>query len=249
MLSAGSSGLNLTGSCQRILQGRVQDPVPIRTSFAVMERVAEMAANRTFVEIGSRHGDLIECVSHFTRGTAVSIEGDSKYCGELARRASLSTNRWTSTCAIFSRDLRPVPQAELYFTWVQHFLDVPLLNVLYELQRAAMVPEYVEFAMGFSGKEHLPELNCFRRLSRFATRFVVAPYHEHDRLRGRGKPIIGVFRPSQLNMTQVELAARGVCHKGNPLTAPNSSTFYSDYKGNPLTAPNSSTFYSDSGRR
>ena len=43
-----------------------------------------------------------------------------------------------------------------------------------------------------------------------------------------GKPIIGVFRPSQLNMTQVELAARGVCHKGNPLTAPNSSTFYSD---------------------
>lgn len=229
MLSAGSSELNLTGSCQRILQGRVQDPVPIRAPFAVMERVAEMAANRTFVEIGSRHGDLIECVSHFTRGTAVSIEGDPKYCGELARRASLSTNRWTSTCAIFSRDLRPVPQAELYFTWVQHFLDIPLLNVLYELQRAALVPEHVEFAMGFSGKEHLPELNCFRRLSRFATRFVVAPYHEHDSgLRGRGKPIIGVFRPSQLNMTQVELAARGVCHKGNPLTAPNSSTFFSD---------------------
>ena len=193
-----------------------------------MERVAEMAANRTFVEIGSRHGDLIECVSHFTRSTALSIEGDSKYWGELARRASLSTKRWTSTCAIFSRYIRPVPQAELYFTWVQHFLDIPLLNVLYELQRAALVPENVEFALLFSGTEHWPELNCFRRLSRFATRFVEAPYHEHDRHRGRGKMIIGVFRPSQLNMTQVELAARGVCHKGNPLAARPNFTFYSD---------------------
>ena len=129
------------------------------------------------------------------------------------------------------RDFQPVPQAELYFTWVQHFLNVPLLNVLYELQRAALVPEHVEFAMAFSGEEHLPELNCFRRLSRFVTRFVEAPYHEHDRHRGRGKPIIGVFRPRQLNMAEVELAARGPCHKGNALNAPDS------------------TFWSDSGRR
>ena len=38
--SAGSSGLNLTGSCHRILC--VQDQVPIRAPFAIMERVAEM---------------------------------------------------------------------------------------------------------------------------------------------------------------------------------------------------------------
>jgi len=72
-----------------------------------------------------------------------------------------------------------------------------------------------------------------------------AARHAFDGFKGSMRP----WYSKLLNMTQVELAARGVCHKGNPLTAPNSSTFYSDYKGNPLTAPNSSTFYSDSGRR
>ena len=39
--------------------------------------------------IGSRNGDLIECVSHTTAG-AVSIEGDYHYCKTLRRRATSS---------------------------------------------------------------------------------------------------------------------------------------------------------------
>lgn len=49
--------------CAHRLGDNVHDAVPIRASLAVMSHVASLAAGRTFVEIGSRHGDLIECVT------------------------------------------------------------------------------------------------------------------------------------------------------------------------------------------
>lgn len=220
---------NMSNSiCLRVLDGYVHDNVPSRAPLVVMDHVAQIAAYRTFAEIGSRHGDVIECVSHWTRGTAVSIEGDPVYCPALATRAGASGNRWTSVCDIFSSEMRPVPQAELFYTWVQHYLVVALLNAMHKLHRRALVPDDVEFAMGFSGPEHPAEFKCWRQLSKFANRSTHLYYNEAKKHRGAGRPIVGVFRIRDLNITELELAARSVCHKGNVLQDSSNNTFFSD---------------------
>ena len=66
-------------NCSMALGSTVHDTVPIRASFAVMDHVASLAQNKSFVEIGSRHGDLIDCVSRVSR-RAVSMEADEAPC-------------------------------------------------------------------------------------------------------------------------------------------------------------------------
>ena len=105
--------------CQQLLGlNGTHDAPPVRASYAVMDHVAALAAGKSFVEIGSRHGDLIDCVSHVTN-SAVTIEADRTYCPTLRARAATSSGRFSSVCAFFSTTLHPMPAADLYFTWVQ----------------------------------------------------------------------------------------------------------------------------------
>ena len=166
-----------------------------------------------------------------------------KHHFQLVQRASASKGRWTSTCGIFSSQLNPVPHAELYFTWVQHYLVVALLNAMHILHRNGKVPADVEFAMSFSGHEHLPEARCLQRIARFAHRITQVPYHEHNLHRGRANPSVAIFRVKDFNISELELAARNVCHKGNVVEkdASPAMTFRSDFdsatkKGNQMSS-------------
>tara|TARA_B110001452_G_scaffold252925_1_gene243157 strand:- start:64 stop:801 length:738 start_codon:yes stop_codon:yes gene_type:complete len=204
----------------------MHDGVPVRTAIAVMEHVAWLAKGRSFVEVGSRHGDLIECVSHVTT-SAVSVEASKFYCPELAKRAAASSGRWSSMCAVFSAETRGLPRAQLFFTWIQHYFVVAFLASMHALQRQGAVATDTEFAFNFAGPEHPPERHCWNALRIFATRYSDVPYHEHNGKRGRGKFTVGVFQPSHLNMSAVDAAARGICHKGSALALLSSSATYS----------------------
>ena len=76
--------------------------------------------------------------------------------------------------------MRSLPVAELYFSWVPHFADVGFIEAFHELQRTEQAPATAEFILGFSGQEYPPEHRCWLALRRFALRYAVVDYHEHD---------------------------------------------------------------------
>ena len=219
-------------NCSHVLSENLHDSFPIRTPLAVMTHVAHLATGKTFVEIGSRHGDLIECVSHVTR-SAVSVEADARYCAALRQRARASAGRWASVCAFFGVALRPVPRAQLYFAWVQHYMDVGLLASIHSLQAQGHVPIDAETALVFTAHSHSHSLGrgeneCFVGLAgkappsgglrEFAHRYVDVSFRENGQ---HGSMHVAVFRTAQLNMTAVDRAGQEAwCHRGSALQHP-----------------------------
>ena len=210
-------------SCALLLgPNGTHDIPPVRASFAVMDHVARLAAGRSFVEIGSRHGDLIDCVSHVT-SSAVTIERDHSYCPTLAQRATASQGRFRSICAAFSSTLDPMPAADLYFTWIQHYLNVWFLAWLRMQQLRGAVPRGAKLAMGFSDEGYMAEHLCWLSLKRFADSWQniyyderkpfetgTSPCNNHCRRR-RGYTTVALFAPATLNISAVHLASRRAC--------------------------------------
>lgn len=200
-------------SCQAVLgPNGTHDRVPIRASYAVMDHVADLVNGKTFVEVGSRFGDLIDCVSRRT-ASAVSIEADQKYCPKLALRAEASSGRWKSVCAYFDSKLPNMPAAEFYFAWVQQYLDVGFLSALHEHQVRGAVPKSARFALAFSGREMPGEYNCGHALQCFAESSSSVSYNEGKWFRGHGVTTVAVFAPAKLNMSAVRYATTGVCDR------------------------------------
>ena len=219
-----------TLSCSSVLTSTIDRP-PIRSPFAVMDFIASMAANKTFVEIGSRNGDLIECVSHVTR-SAASIEADKRYCKTLAQRAAESGGRWTSTCALFSANhiaaLKSSLAAQYYFAWVPQHIDVEFLANFQTLQRRNEIPLGATITLGFSGRNHIAEYLCYRAIRRFAIHRKTLNYsealpgesqEEAVRRRRAGTCHLATFRPYTLDMQAVQKATVGICHNGSAIRA------------------------------
>ena len=210
-------------NCSAKLLGKVIDAPPIRASLRVMEHVASLAAGRSFVEIGSRHGDLIDCVSHLT-SSAVSIEGDHHYCKTLKRRADASGGRWSTVCTMFTSETNPMPRGSLYFTWVPHYLDVPFLFAFAAQQARGGIPNSSRIAVGFD-MHHPPEVRCWRAIRRFSESHTRVAFDERIKgLRGNqhrrhGNTTIAVFAPANISMAEVQRATNNICHKGDPSRA------------------------------
>lgn len=129
----------------------IKDLPPVRASFAAMDFVASVARAKRFVEVGSRRGDVIECISHYS-SHATSIEADERYCPVLHKRAHESNGRWSFICDTFSGSLTKIPPAEVFFAWVPQTLDVAFLFALRELQSRGSVPKTAKFLLGFDTK-------------------------------------------------------------------------------------------------
>ena len=88
------------------------DAYPIRSPLVVADFLgAQLAPGRSFAEIGTRNGDVMSCVSHFTpRVTA--IEMDPGYCAQLRQRG------FGVACSMFE-DLADAdfPVADVYYWW------------------------------------------------------------------------------------------------------------------------------------
>ena len=212
-------------NCSSVLKNIVDRP-PTRIPFVGIDYIASIAAGKTFVEIGSRNGDAIECISRVTR-SAVSIEADSRrYCKTLSRRAAESGGRWTSKCALFSVQLQPVPAAQIYFAWMPHYLDVALLANFQALQRRGAIPPDADFVLGFAHRNHMPEYRCYRAMQKCGSRNEDIHFNEALpgesprsawRHRRAGTFHLVTFRPIELNMSAVQDSTSGICHKGNAI--------------------------------
>ena len=87
------------------------DAYPIRSPLVVADFLGAQLAGRSFAEIGTRNGDVMSCVSHFTpRVTA--IEMDPGYCAQLRQRG------FGVACSMFE-DLADAdfPVADVYYWW------------------------------------------------------------------------------------------------------------------------------------
>ena len=195
-------------NCSSTLGGTVHDKPPERTAFAVMDYVGAQARGLRFVELGSAHGDVIECVSHVS-ATAASIENDPNYCKVLEVRARASSGRWHLICAAFPTPL--TPKADVYFGWMYTHLNVPFLKAFRTMQLAGEIPSGASLLLAFSdGKykrwNHPVEHNCFRMLRPLAVTAVDVPFNEGPLRRQSGIVHVATFVPALLDVSALDKA-------------------------------------------
>ena len=196
-------------NCSSRLSSTAHDKPPERTAYAVMDYVAARARLKIFVEIGSAHGDLIECVSH-AAAESTSIENDPNYCKVLAERARASGGRWTSICAEF-----PTPQtpaADVYFSWVYAHLNVPFLRAFRAMHDSGSLRPGASLVLAFSDASykrwnHPVEHDCFRALRHLATQSEDVYFYEGANRRESGTVHMATFEPNRLDKVSLDDAS------------------------------------------
>lgn len=207
--------------CKALIGSNVLDPIQSHMPFDVMNHVAALVRGKTLVEVGSRRGDVIDCLSYFS-AHAISLEGDPEYCTTLATRAASCDGRWVSRCDAFSGTLTPMPSAQLYWTWIQEWLVLPFLAALRQQQLHGAVRSDAAFVFTFGDRAGWPqEHRCWQALRPFATSHSDVGYDRVDSnstdgptvYRRRGNFVVAMFHPYTLNMSRLVRATRGRCGK------------------------------------
>ena len=124
------------------------DEYPIRSPMVVADYIISQAAGKSYVEVGTRQGDLFKCVQPYTRH-AFAIEMDQDYCRALRRRGIQVACSTFETVA--DALLLPV-QVFFWFVWPPE-LSEGWIRRLWSLPRA--VGEKATVLVGFDG--HIPE--------------------------------------------------------------------------------------------
>ena len=86
---------------------------PIRSPLLVADYLISKMAGKTYVEIGTRDGDIFDCVAPHAK-QAISIEMDPAYCRSLRQRGH------TVVCGQLnaSSAANILPNADVYFWWI-----------------------------------------------------------------------------------------------------------------------------------
>ena len=116
--------------CERIPGFRAREAYPSRGPLLVADFLVPQVTGKTFVEIGSRNGDLSACVAHFARSVVV-VEAEKQYCANLRERnISVLCNRVTAERA----DL--LPTAQVFFWWMFPVQNLEFVRMVHtELMR------------------------------------------------------------------------------------------------------------------
>ena len=183
-------------ACSRVT--RPVDKAPFRASFTVIEHVATLVHGKSMVEIGSRNGDALDCLSHFARNTC-GMEVEPQHCALLQKRAHESHGRFSVLCTEFPAPT--TPNAEVYYTWVRYFFDAYFIWSFRRLQDEGAINASSQLIMGFAGGEFPAENQMWRQMQPFASSFAKCPYNDGKKWRQHGHPTVAVFQPSELNMT------------------------------------------------
>ena len=170
-----------------------------RCANLVMEHVAAIAHGKSFVEIGSSRGDLIECVSHVS-ASAHALEIVPSDCAVLTQRSARSSGRWSfDGCGAFPN--AATPDAQVYFMWMPFQYNLPLLRAFRSMQDKGAIRKDALLVAGFSGREQVrrgktEEHNCFTRgLRPFAKHFADVHFREGSAPRQSGVSHLAVFEP------------------------------------------------------
>lgn len=164
--------------CAAVPKFEVIDTFDIRAPMAVAERLAELAHNRSYVEIGSRHGDIFECVAHHAARAAV-VEADASYCAILRERMRYVPHASVRCPAMFPKDSGTL-HADVYYTWIA---PAVALNLLHELRgrvrHAATFVTIVFPRSNYTATSDNPvHLWEGIHLGTLATRLTLAPFDE-----------------------------------------------------------------------
>ena len=124
-----------------------QDTYNTRAPIMVADLLSWLAENKTFVEIGTRKGDMFMCVAHYARHTTV-VEADAAYCDHLRKRAAASNASITVQCPVMfgnacgdshtptgcskSNRTYEIFDADVYYAWVSPRIDFEVLKVLHQ---------------------------------------------------------------------------------------------------------------------
>ena len=104
-----------TSTCLALNNFRPWDEVPIRSPLVTADALLPEVRGRDIVEIGSRNGDVFDCLSRFAK-RAWAVEMDPKYCNSLrARGFEVACGKLTETSV-----LQLLPIADVYFMWMFH---------------------------------------------------------------------------------------------------------------------------------
>lgn len=138
-----SSHCGVGAACAAVPDFRVLDTYDTRAPMVVAEQLVRLARGKRYVEIGSRRGDILACVSHYARESLV-YESHEPYCASLRDRA---TNRGEHTSSpvsvrcpeLFRPDVSP-PVADVYYSWITAPVAWDLVRGLRQAVRAGTLP-------------------------------------------------------------------------------------------------------------
>ena len=100
---------------------RTSNVFPIRSPLLVADWLIPKVAGKTYVEIGTRDGDIFDCVSPHAKH-AIAIEMDQDYCKSI--RAKGQTVVCSQLNASSARHI--LPTADVYFWWIYNKYNLPI---------------------------------------------------------------------------------------------------------------------------
>ena len=129
-------------------KGATADEYPIRSPMVVADYIISQASGKSYVEVGTRQGDLFKCVEPYTRH-AFAIEMEEDYCRALrGRDIQVSCSTFETVADTL---LLPV-QVFFWFVWPPE-LSEGWIRRIWSLPRAVGTTATV--LVGFDG--HIPE--------------------------------------------------------------------------------------------
>jgi len=98
-------------TCLTLPGYKTVDSSPIRSPLAVAEHLIAHARGKVILEVGTRNGDILDCVSHFA-SKAFAVEINKEYCDQLSQRGL------TVICDNFENiGLAEIPTMPQVFFW------------------------------------------------------------------------------------------------------------------------------------
>lgn len=129
--------------CLAVPEYNVLDTYNTRVPLSIAAALAQLSANRSFVEIGTRKGDIFLCVSHLASRTMV-IEAKQEYCSHLFRRAEHRARVSRRSVQVKCPEFFPHggvehADADVIFSWMGPTIEMTILQQLLKGVRAGRI--------------------------------------------------------------------------------------------------------------
>lgn len=190
-------------ACAAVPGFKVLDTYDTRAPMVVADQLVKLARGRSYVEIGSRRGDILACVSHYAK-TSIVYEAQSSYCSDLRTRFSTpGSNHPSVRCpAFFSADM--ITDADVYYTWISPPKAWDMLHMLRAGIRRGTVRRTAKLATIVFPLSHYLRIGdnpvyMWRgvHLASLASRVTLLPFYERALINARGD----TFEMAMINET------------------------------------------------
>ena len=219
-----------------------KDTYNTRAPIMVADLLSHLAENNTFVEIGTRRGDIFTCVAHYATHTTV-VEADAAYCDGLRKRAEASDASITVQCPVMfgtacgdshtptgctkSDKKYEIFDADIYYAWMTPRIDFEVLKVLHQAVKDGKIRQSAIFAaystplpkLGARAVNLWPELDLSSRAARaykFTWEEDAFPMHSRTKKHLVGHDYVTVFPLADPRIVQPDHLERTHCPHSRP---------------------------------